>query len=634
MGIRSSFYILALVFYALKVLAVDESQTIINEVADQFNIPVLKSEACDGKDLGWFKSIQHVAHDSNFVLKLLASQLHEEGEESFKSNRALLAKFTLEQFLKKVCEDDSPAAFLNLSERIIPLVNIILKEEKYVYFIELLITYPKLMKDVFFTKTNDDFPGFFKYLKTLSEAELRRFYELVRSELSFMDAIKVYIDSFKQLVPHEYYLKDLFVYNPTGFETVFLNKLFEVDEAENKMEIIGKLEAILDSLKSNSSFARNLHLAEMYVIPLEHLKHRLKCCFDNLERHLRFIKFGKSATLADLGFEDQRKLPDELKYSLILKSIRFGRENIKNELINNVYVPIQFFNDKLKLYGFEQSQNYSPTMLPFVFSAIQQLYPRDHPDLWKFNGHLFEFLCSNSAIDKIEFTENLNAEITFISEAEQVALGAPKTFVSAIPGPLSLNFIASLFSSVKFATPQTFMNLLIEIEAKFPDIMNYFQFASVEISAHNLIHIIRCDDLIDLIKTKQLLFTISRYADIIEISKLSKIKSVQGNIIVQLQEDIIAGFTNTRFQMKNLMKLTDMSLAELMLSTVFSTSRNWMNEYVYFKCRRVFSIWANSPDYYSLNNIHFNIIERLLGKDFPHLGLSQQEEQEEEALIC
>ena len=101
MGILSSFYILALVFYALKVLAVDESQTIINEVADQFNIPVLKSEACDGKDLGWFKSIQHVAHDSNFVLKLLASQLHEEGEESFKSNRALLAKFTLEQFFEK-----------------------------------------------------------------------------------------------------------------------------------------------------------------------------------------------------------------------------------------------------------------------------------------------------------------------------------------------------------------------------------------------------------------------------------------------------------------------------------------------------------------------------------------------------
>ena len=104
-------------------------------------------------------------------------------------------------------------------------------------------------------------------MKTLSEAELRRFYELVRSSSVLWMPSKFTLIPSKQLVPHEYYLKDLFVYNPTGFETVFLNKLFEVDEAENKMEIIGKLEAILDSLKSNSSFARNLHLAEMYVIP-------------------------------------------------------------------------------------------------------------------------------------------------------------------------------------------------------------------------------------------------------------------------------------------------------------------------------------------------------------------------------
>ena len=50
------------------------------------------------------------------------------------------------------------------------------------------------------------------------------------------------------------------------------------------------------------------------------------------------------------------------------------------------------------------------TICIFSHSAV---ISRDHPDLWKFNGHLFEFLCSNSAIDKIEFTENLNAEITF-----------------------------------------------------------------------------------------------------------------------------------------------------------------------------------------------------------------------------
>ena len=90
-----------------------------------------------------------------------------------------------------------------------------------------------------------DFSGFFQFIKCLPPMEIKQFYHIVASYFDRFEKEIIYIKSFNQFIPYEYFLKDLIIVNFVGMHSSFLGILNEIDNVPNKMELIEKLEEII-----------------------------------------------------------------------------------------------------------------------------------------------------------------------------------------------------------------------------------------------------------------------------------------------------------------------------------------------------------------------------------------------------
>ena len=621
------FNVLFAVSLTVTVLAIMNDSIILEQVANSFNISVLKTEAVNGQDLTWFNSMEHVSQDSSFVLNALTSQLCENTESSFKENRGLLARYSFEQFLKKVCLKDSDLNLKDLYDWGTRLVRILLIEEKHIYLFQLIMSYPKYVGVILSKTKSIGFAKFFGFIKTLPENELEQFLQLVHTNFCGPDKTLVYTELFNGFFPHKYFLGAMLMNNPAHLHFLFIERLEAIDNAHNKMELIGYFEEALNYLQQNQTLSDHLCFTDNISVSVENFPTMFQEILRTVELHLNFIKLGPNVTLADLGITDLSQISNELKLELIWKSIRLGRVNITTELITFVTLPFEFIKDKLKNCFYEQKRKFSPHLLPFVFNAWNLFYPEaksgfwahDSLDFWNHDSPLFHVVFISSKLSKINIFDTTKTSVTFDIDAEQVALGAPATFSFIEYGAMRSSFSFLVFSQCKFASSDVLMKFIHEIELNRPDILSYLLFSPVEINAHNLKLIMSSTEIEEHVERLDLIFNLSNPEDIDEISKLPDLSCLCRNINVILDEDIIANFTDTELQINNLAFLTGSPIPFLLLNSVFESTRIDVDESVYFKCRRVLDICANGPDWRTLREITFPIVRKLLVQDHPHL---------------
>ena len=627
MQLAYSFYVLYATSVFVTVLASVNDLTSPENVANKFNISVLKTEAVNSGDLAWFNSMEHVSQDSSFVLNALASQLCENTESSFKENKGLLARYSLEQFLKKVCVKDSDSNLKDVYDWGTRLIRILLVEEKHIYLFQLIMTYPKYVGVILKEAKSDGFINFFGFIKTLPENELERFFHLVHTQFSFDDRTLVYSESFIQFFHYKYFLESMMMNNPSHFLYLFFKNLDDIDSSSNRMELIGYYEGALKYLQQSQTISTNRYFADCLYVSIEDLPIVLQQrFFKNMDIYLNFIKLGPSVTLSDLGINSLNEISNELKYHLILSSIRLDREIIKTELMNNVLIPLDYLKIEMRNYFYEQKRKYSPHLLPFLFSALKHNYPEiesgvwnhDLLDFWQNEAPLFFVVLISCQISRIVIFDNVTI-VTFAIEPEQISLGAPEAFSFIESKCIRSSFSFLVFSQCKFASSDVLMNFINEIELKRRDILSYLLFSPVEINAHNLKLIMSSTEIEEHVERLDLIFNLSNPEDIDEISKLPDLSCLCRNINVILDEDIIANFTDTELQINNLAFLTGSPIPFLLLNSVFESTRIDVDESVYFKCRRVLDICANGPDWRTLREITFPIVRKLLVQDHPHL---------------
>ena len=612
-----SFHCIFLLIWITIVSAAGNDLTVVNQIAQRFNIPTLVTEAFEGDDLNWFESVEHLANDSCFVVHALASQLCEESDAGFKENRSILARHVFEQFLKRSYENDNLEAISKFNEWKIQLIRILLSEGKYSHLLRLIISYPKYWDSSFSSMVEVDFSGFFQFIKCLPPMEIKQFYHIVASYFDRFEKEIIYIKSFNQFIPYEYFLKDLIIVNFVGMHSSFLGILNEIDNVPNKMELIEKLEEILQYIVRNLELLPVITHFHPFFCYSESIFEIFPRLITEMEEHLEFIKLGPEVTLTELGINIE-EMDDNSKFTWLFHSIQFGRENLRNELIRQIVPRPQVIESKLMKYVYEKKGKCRSVILPALFYIFNELYSEADMNYWHCNSSLFKVLLILSKVQQIDLIDTRSTGILFVNDAKDVALGVPDTFLHAQIWPLRATFAYDSFYMLKFETSYTFWNYLNQIELKRPDILAYLRVVPIQINAENLFLIMESLSLNAYISQLDLVFKICNLENI-KVSMHPTVRLLGDIVLVDLNEDIIDKFKNTELQIDNLLTLTGKSIADLLLETVFRDGRVNINEGFYFKCRRVLAIWARRIENHRLQEIPYPILKQLLVKEHPNL---------------